>query len=673
MKSFAPACLVLAATLGGCAATPERVALSGIEPSYFDPAVKPGDDFFRYANGGWLARTPIPADRTAYGIDYLLADALELQLRGIIESPASAAAPAGSEAQQVADLYASFMDEARLQQLGLAPLQTELARIDALRSRDELPAQLAQLQRLGVDAFFGSYVHQDAKDSTQYVIDYVQSGLGLPDRDYYLVADEKFTQLRRQYREHIARTLAMAGIKDAEDAAREVMALERRLAQKQWTQVDSRDATKTYNRMTLGQVDQLMRGFDFAGFLQASGVQAQQVVVSQPSYFGALDIILRETPLATLKLYLKQRLLDEYAPYLHAEAEQGNFAFYGQALNGLQAQKPRWKRGVDLIDGALGEALGRIYVEKYFPPEHKRRMQALVQNLLRAFDQEAGQLAWMSAPTRQAARAKLATFVAKIGYPESWRDYRRLSIVSGDLVGNVMRAQAFEVQRNLDKLGQPIDRAEWGMTPQTINAYYNPEQNEIVFPAAILQPPYFNIAADDAVNYGAIGAVIGHEISHGFDDQGSKYDPQGNLKDWWQPEDRQKFEALTQRLVKQYDQYEPVKGFHINGELTLGENIADLAGAVIAYRAWQLSLGGKPSPVIDGYSGAQRFWLGYARSWMTQYREQRLINLVKSDPHAPAEYRVNGVVTHLPEFHEAFNVQPGQRLYRTPEQRVRIW
>jgi len=647
---------------------------SGIDQRQFDPAVRPQDDLYRAVNGGWLERTVIPADKAGYGAFTELDDRAELQLRKIIEESAQQPDKApGSDAQKVGDYYAAFMDEARVDALGLEPLKPTLAKIDALQQRRQLPQLLGELEKLGL-GYFAGWIEPDAKDSTRYVVYVSQGGTGLPDRDYYLSPEAKFAEIRPKYVAHIARMLDLAGIGDAEASAQAIMALETRLAQAQWTKVESRDADKTYNPYRQAGLRKLTRQFDFRAYLAAQDLSATpRVIIGQPSFFRSWDRIVAQTPLPLLRSYLKWQLLSRYAPYLSQDFVNANFAFYGGTLRGIEQLKPRWKRGVDATEGALGEVLGRIYVSRHFPPEAKARMDALVQNLLAAYGESIRGLDWMGADTKQKALEKLSKFTTKIGYPERWKDYSALVVKPDDLLGNVMRSAQVEHAREAAKLGKPIDRREWFMTPQTVNAYYNPAMNEIVFPAAILQPPFFDMQADDAVNYGSIGAVIGHEIGHGFDDQGSKYDGDGNLKSWWTEADRRRFEERTKLLVTQYDRYEPVPGHKVNGALTIGENIGDLGGLAIAWKAWRRSLQGQAAPAIDGLSGEQRFFMGWAQAWRHKYREADLIQRLKTDPHAPDEYRCNGVVINLPAFHETFGVQPGDRLWLAPEKRVSIW
>ncbi len=647
---------------------------AGIDVTEFDNKVRPQDDLFRHVNGPWLARTPIPADKSNYGAFTKLDDDAELQIKAIIEEMAAAPAPvAGSEAQKIGDFYRAFLDEARADELGLRPLKAELDRIEAIRDKRELPAQFALMSILGADVIRG-YVDTDAHNSTQYIFNLMQGGTGLPDRDFYLSKDARFVELRRQYTAHVGKMLELAGVPRGREQARAIMALETRFAEKQWTKVDSRDADKTYNKFALDQLDALTPGFDWAPFVRILGIgRSPGVVVMQPSFFTAWAGILQQTPLPTIKAWLQFHLLSAYAPLLSKPFVDENFAFYGKTLNGIAENKPRWKRGVDATETALGEVLGRLYVERHFPPQAKVRMEVLVQNLTRAYEASIRELDWMGEETKKQALQKLSRFRPKIGYPSKWKDYSALQVTADDLVGNVMRSRKVEHDREAAKLGAPVDREEWFMTPQTVNAYYNPGMNEIVFPAAILQPPFFDMAAEDAINYGGIGAVIGHEIGHGFDDQGSKFDGDGNLRSWWTAEDRRNFETRTRALIAQFDRFEPLPGHKVNGAFTVGENIGDLGGLSIAYKAYRLALGGKDGPVIDGLTADQRLFMGWAQIWRRKYRDENLLQRLKTDPHAPSEYRCNGIVRNIPEFHAAFGVKEGDALYLPPEQRVKIW
>ncbi len=651
---------------------------SGIDLQYVDPAVRPQDDFYRHVNGKWLATTQIPADKGTYGSFVALRDTVEEQLRALVDDLPRYLPASDPDRQKILDLYASFMDEAALEKLGRKPLATELARIDALKDSAGVAALVAHFNRIGITVPFAPAVHLDVKDTTHYVVDLGQGGLGLPDRDYYLKDDPKLVQIRAKYRAHIEKVLAMAGDRTAARAAEDILALETALARVQWTKVENRDPVKTYNKVALAKLDALAPGYSWTTYLAASGVAGKldAVIVSQPSYLTGMARLVKDTPLAVWKKYLRWHLLNDMSPYLSKPYVDERFAFYGAALRDIPQDRPRWKRGLSVIEEAMGEGLGKAYVARYFPPASKARMDQLVQNLLAAYRADIDTLEWMGPETRQKAQAKLASFTVKIGFPVTWRDYGRLKIVRGDLVGNIERARAFDYERNLAKLGQPVDRTEWDMSPQTVNAYYNPEMNEIVFPAAILQPPFFNARADDAVNYGGIGAVIGHEISHGFDDEGSQYDGKGVVIDppgWFTQADLDHFKARTHALVEQYSAYAPVPGFPINGELTLGENIADNSGIAIAYKAYRRSLAGAQAPVIDNLTGDQRFFMGWAQVWRGKSRDNEAILRIKSDPHSPPMFRGTVPEMNQAAFYTAFDVKPGDKMYLAPDKRVTIW
>ncbi|MGZ3184561.1 MAG: M13 family metallopeptidase [Telluria sp.] len=650
---------------------------SGIDTKFIDQGVRPQDNFYDYLNGGWMKTTAIPADRASWGTFYQLRDDATAQVRTVIEAAqADKAAKAGSETQKIRDFYASYMDEAKLDQLGVKPLAGELQRIHAVKDKKALPALIAHLAQIGVTTPYSVYVGQDAKESTRYAAHVSQSGLGMPDKDYYLKKDDaRMAGIRAKYVAHIEHTLALAGEPQPAERAQAIMAFETALAEVQWARVDMRDANKRYNKTPIAQLPEVAPGYDWNAALAAAGIagKTDYVIVGQPSYLAGMTKVLAATDLETLKSYFAWQLLRAYSDDLSKPFADEHFAFYSTALSGITEQRPRWKRGVATTEGALGEAVGKLYVEKYFPAERKARMEALVKNLLVAYRESIDHLDWMSPATKEQAKAKLAKFNYKIAYPNKWRDYSTLEIKAGDLVGNEMRTAMFERARNVNKLGKPIDREEWGMTPQTINAYYSSTMNEIVFPAAILQPPFFDANADDAVNYGAIGAVIGHEISHGFDDQGSKSDGDGNLRDWWTADDRKNFSAKAEMLAAQYDSYSPVPGYNVNGHLTLGENIADNSGLAIAYKAYKISLGGKPAPVIGGLTGEQRFYLGFGQVWRSKVRDEEAIKLVKTDPHSPGQFRANGTVKNQPGFYEAFGVKEGDKMYLAPKDRVIIW
>nr|WP_308605716.1 M13 family metallopeptidase [Massilia sp. DJPM01] len=651
--------------------------VSGIDMQYIDSSVRPQDDFFSYLNGVWLKNTDIPSDKSSWGTFAKLRDDTLPQLRTLIETAQNEKnKKAGSEAQKIGDLYTSYMNQAKLEKLGYKPLTGELQRVRALRDKKAIPALIAHLTQIGVAAPYGIYVGQDSRESTRYATYISQSGLGLPDRDYYLKKDDaKLADVRAKYERHIEKTLGMAGHKDAAAAAKAILALETALAEVQWSKVELRDPVKRYNKVEIAKLGELTPGYDWKSALGAANVagKVDYVIIGQPSYLSGFNQVLEKTDLATWKSYFEWHLLTSYAEYLSKEFVDADFAFFETVLKGVPEQEPRWKNGVSTVNGALGEAVGKEYVGKYFPAERKARMEELVHNLLMAYKQSIDTLDWMGPETRKEAQAKLAKFRPKIGYPSKWRDYSALTVKQDDLVGNMMRARTFAYNRSINKLGKPIDREEWGMTPQTVNAYYSSTMNEIVFPASILQPPFFDMRADDAVNYGAIGAVIGHEISHGFDDKGSQSDGDGNLREWWTKEDRAKFQAKADMLVKQYSGYSPLKGYNVNGELTLGENIGDNSGVAIAYKAYKLSLGGKPAPVIDGLTGDQRFFMGFGQVWRMKMREAQQIVQVKTDPHSPGQFRTNGTMMNQPAFYEAFGVKEGDKMYLPPKERVTIW
>jgi putative endopeptidase len=667
--------IALALALFGAAAAPvlaDSPPVSGIQAADMDKAVGPRNDLFEYANGVWLRKVQIPPDRSRYGVDVIMAEQSLTQLRALIEGARNSN---DADARKVADLYDSFMDEARAEQQGAKPLQAEFELIDAMKSAKDVGPLMAQLDRIGVATPVGAFVAPDAKRSTQYALWLSQSGLGLPDRDYYLSDDAKLAGFRSQYREHIAKMLALLGDAHAGDEAARIVALETAMAKIQWSRVANRDPQKTYNPQTLAQLEALAPAVDWNSYLEKGGVPnpLPTLIVQQPDYLQGLSGLIKITPLVTWKEYFRFRLLSASAPYLSRAFVEEDFAFTQGVLRGTPKNQDRWKRGCELVDGLIGEASGKLYVAKYFPPKAKARIDDLVANLLKAYAQSVDQLSWMSDATKVEARAKLRKINVKIGYPKRWRDYSALAISPTDLLGNVRRGVQFENDRKLAQLSGPIDRDEWQMTAPTVNAYYDPQLNEIVFPAGILQLPVFNPDAEDAFNYGATGATIGHEISHGFDDEGSQFDSDGNLRDWWTAEDHAKFKAKTDKLIKEYNGFEPVPGFHVNGELTLGENIADIAGIEIAYKAYTASLKGQAPPVIDGMSADQRFYLGYAQSWLSKTRDAATIEQVKSDPHSPEKYRVNGVVVHMPSFYDAFSVKRGDKMYLRPEDRVTLW
>jgi predicted metalloendopeptidase len=679
------ACVMGIAGLAACAghqspsmkaSAPQPALRSGIDLAYVDGSVRAQDDVYQYLNGQWLRTFQLPPDKGAVGSFTAIEDATEEQLRSIVEGLDQAASgDADPDAKKLADLYASFMNEEQIEALGLKPLQAEFASIDAIKDMNGISALIAHMNAIGAGAPYGLGINLDARNSTQYAVTLFQSGLGLPDRDYYLKDDAKLKDARTSYRAHIEKMLTMAGEAKAAAASEAILNLETSLAKIQWTRVEERDPIKTYNKTAISELSALMPGYDWPRYVRSAGFEGkvEAVIVTEPSYFKALAKVMTGTPLPVWKTYFKWRVLSASAPYLTKAFVDERFAFTGGVLRGVPQNQARWKRGVALLDGSLGEALGKLYVAKYFPPQNKARMQLLVQNLLEAYRRDIDTLDWMSAETKVGAQAKLAKMLPKIGYPDHWRDYSALKISRDDLRGNVVRAIEFEYRRNLAKLGKPVDRGEWRMRPQTVNASYNPTSNEITFPAGILQPPFFDATADDAANYGGIGAVIGHEMSHGFDDRGSQFDADGNLHDWFTKADHDKFAEKTKALIAQYSAYEPVPDYHVNGALTLGENIADNSGLAIAYKAYRISLAGHEAPVIDGFSGDQRLYLGWVQVWRGKVREAETIQRIKTDPHSPPAVRGTAPLRNQAGFYAAFGLKPGDKMYLPPEQRVNIW
>jgi predicted metalloendopeptidase len=671
------------ATRGGAGAT----IRSGIDLSHVDSGARPQDDLFGHVNGRWLTDYEMPGDRATDGAFRSLYDRAEEHVRDLILGAASAAtsdgvAAAGTDEQRIGDLYASYMDERTVAERGVQPLLDELAAIDGADTPEALAAVLGALQRTGVGGGTGIYVDTDSKDSTRYLVHLTQSGLGLPDESYY--RDEQHAEILAAYPDHIAAMFDLVYGEETQPnewraTAERIVALEAKLAAAHWDVVKRRDADLTYNLRRFADLTAEAPGFDWSGWVSALGVTAEQVaeiVVRQPDYLTAFAAAWSGEDIEDWKAWLRWRLIKARAALLTDELIAEDFEFYGRRLSGTEEIRERWKRAVSVVEGLMGDAVGRLYVDRYFPPVAKARMDELVANLREAYRVSINSLAWMTPQTREKALAKLDKFTPKIGYPAKWRDYSALVIERDDLYGNYLRGYAVEYDRDLAKLGGPVDRDEWFMTPQTVNAYYNPGMNEIVFPAAILQPPFFDADADDAANYGGIGAVIGHEIGHGFDDQGAKYDGDGNLVDWWTDEDRAEFSTRTTALIEQYDAYVPralSNGHHVNGAFTVGENIGDLGGLSIALLAYRLSLGGEPAPVIDGLTGEQRVFFGWAQVWRTKSRDAEAIRRLAIDPHSPPEFRCNGVVRNLDAFYEAFDVDKSDELYLDPEQRVRIW
>ena len=662
-----------ASTPAPAAAATTRSLNSGIDLEGMDTGVRPQDDFFAYANGSWVANTEIPAHQTSWGGFTTLRDDGLGKLKVIIEELVVESRPTDAQAK-IGDYYQAYMDVEKANALGVTPLADDFDAIDKIATHDDVVAFLASRNEYGLGGPFDFYINQDDKDPTKYVIFLSQSGLGLPDRDYYFDESVRGLELRDKYLAFVRKMMELAGHDDPWGAATRILSLETRLAEPQWTRVDNRDADKVYNKYSDAELDKLLSNYNLdAWFAGVRTGRQEYVIVMQPSYLKALNSIFRLTELDTWKDYSRLQVLKSYANFLSQEFVETGFDFYQRTLRGREEQLPRWQRAIGSVNRNLGELVGQIYVVRHFRPEAKARMVDLVNNLLRAYEESIQDLDWMSDETKAQALIKLSKFTPKIGYPDEWRDYSALEISADDLVGNIKRSRSFRHYFEVDKLGKPIDRDEWHMPPQTVNAYYNPGLNEIVFPAAILQPPFFILDAEDARNYGAIGVVIGHEIGHGFDDQGSKYDGDGNLRSWWTDSDRSKFEERTRSLVEQYNGYEALPGLSINGRLTLGENIGDLGGAAIALRAYELSLNGEEAPIIDGMTGRERFFLGLGQVWRSKYRKEVTELRVKSDPHSPSVFRVNGVVPNVDAFYETFNVREGDSHYLSPDERVRIW
>ncbi|MEJ8568099.1 M13 family metallopeptidase [Elongatibacter sediminis] len=651
--------------------------ISGIDFAALDRETRPQDDFYQFANGGWLDTTEIPDIYSGYTVYHQVYEDAEQALRQIVEDAAANPGPPGSESQQVGDIYNSWMDEETIDSLGIQPIQAELDAVEAVEDAAGLSRLMARLERAGIATPWDYSIFPDLKNSSAYAVYVSQDGLTMPDRDYYLQQDnENFATAREALPAYIERMLVRSGM-DAEaaaDAAPRVYAIEEAIATAHWDNVENRDPEKIYNPYPLEDLGELGGNIDWPATVDTLGLgSADKLVIGQPSYFEALDRLLAERPLADWKAYFRFRVIDGRGRDLDQATAAIRFDYRNRVLYGQQQERPRWKTGISNVNAMVGEAVGKLYVAEYFPPEAKHRMEELVENVLATLEEDLADLEWMSPATREKAAEKLSRFTAKIGYPDEWKDYSDLEIVAGDHIGNLRRAIEWNHRQEIAKLDRPVDRTEWFMTPQTVNAYYDPTKNEIVFPAARLQPPFFQLNADDAINYGAVGGVIGHEISHGFDDKGSKFDGDGNLENWWTETDREAFEDRTQVLVEQYSAFEPVTGMHVDGELTLGENIGDVSGVAMAYRAYIRSLDGAEPPVIDGFTGPQRFFIGYAMSRKGKYQREAEINLLSSDPHSPLKYRVNGVYRNLDAFHQAWNTQPGDGMWLPPEARVKIW
>jgi len=652
------------------------VARSGIEIEERDSSVHPGDDLYLHMNGRWLERSPIPDDKARFGAFTILAEEAEQAVRDILEEANTA--PAGSEAKKAGDLYASFMDEERIEERGHAPVHNVIERVAEAyaKGKDALLAELGRLERGGSEGLWQLFIDNDPGDPEKYVIFMEQGGIGLPDESYY--REESFEEIREAYLAHLGRVFDLIGLDDAADRAARVMAVETELASHHWDNVRSRDAEATYNPTTLAELGSLMGGLAWDSWLEASGIGSEKfahVIVRQPSFVSAIASVWDSQSAEALRDWTLWGVMRSFSPYLSSDLVDAHFDFFGKTLSGTPKIRARWKRAVSFVEGVMGEAVGKLYVERHFPPAAKAQMDELVDTLLEAYRLSIQSLTWMSDETKKKALEKLATFNPKIGYPDKWRDYSALSVTSDDLWANVMAGNEFEFHRELRKIGSPLDRDEWFMTPQTVNAYYNPGFNEIVFPAAILQYPFFDPERDAASNYGAIGAVIGHEIGHGFDDQGSRFDGHGRLLNWWTEEDRAAFEERTGSLIDQFNALTPqdLPGYTVNGELTIGENIGDLGGLAIAWKAYVLSLRGEQPPVVDGLSAHERFFLSWAQSWKLAVRVEEAKRLLQIDPHSPSEFRCNQIARNLDEFYEAFGVTKEHELWLDPEDRVSIW
>ncbi|MBL4871315.1 MAG: M13 family metallopeptidase [Robiginitomaculum sp.] len=645
----------------------------GIATNYIDDTVKPGDNFFKYVNGGWIKNTEIPADKSNYGSFTVLADRSETQVKAIIEDASNTRSKMGTPEQKIGDLYAAFMDTDAIDAAGIGAISDDLAKINELKDHSAV-ATLMGDPSMSLNSIVGGWVTVDSKDIEHNIFYMTQSGLGMPNRGYYLDEDDKSVGLRAKYMTFLKAMLSASGADDVDARASAVMAFETEIAKTHWAPTKRRNRDLTYNKMTMAELIDYAPGFDWQATADASGVGAQKAfVIRETDALQGSAKVFADTPLNVIKDYLTAHYISANSAYLPSAIDAESFAFYGQALRGTKEQRARWKRGVRQVSGTLGEMIGQVYVKRHFKPAAKSQMDALVVNLRSAFKDGIDNLEWMGAETKVEAQDKLAKFYPKIGYPKKWIDYSSMNIDRNDLIGTIKSSNVWAWNEMISELGKPIDREKWGMTPQTVNAYYNPGLNEIVFPAAILQAPFFDPNADAAVNYGGIGAVIGHEMGHGFDDQGSKSDGNGQQRDWWTESDKAAFKVKTNALVAQYAAFEPLEGLFVNGELTLGENIGDLTGITMAYAAYKKSLGGKEDKIIDGFTGDQRFFMSYGQIWQRKFRDEALRNRIKTDPHSPGEYRANGIVRNFDPWYAAFNVQPGDALYLAPEDRVKIW
>ena len=647
---------------------------SGVILKNMDTLVKPGDNFDAYVNGNWAKSNKIPADKASIGVGQIIDDKAQEDVKAIIENSSKGNFANGSDEQKIGDFYEAFMNVKTRDEKGITPLLPEFKKIDAIANYSDLAKYFGVANKYGNIIPFQIGVIEDFKDPTQYMLFTWQGGLGLPDREYYFLEDSKSKEIRSKYVTHITKILELGNVENSTKLATQIMALETLMASNHMKKELTRDYGKLYNKYAIKDLNKLMPDFDWDSMLKSAGIPNQKnITITQVEYIKSLNTIIKKTPLETWKNYLKWSTINGAASSLSTALQDENFEFYGKVMYGIEKQKPLWRRGVQAVNSNLGEIVGKVYVEKHFSPESKEHVTILVKNLLKAYEESIKKLDWMSPETKKQALEKVSKFTIKVGYPDKWRDYSKLKVIKGDLYGNIQRATEFEYNRQINKLGKPVDRTEWGMTPQTVNAYYNPTQNEIVFPAAILQAPFFDSNVEDAVNYGGIGAVIGHEIGHGFDDQGSTFDGEGMMRNWWTAKDLAAFKLRTKALVAQYNEFKVFPDLNVNGEFTQGENIGDLGGLSIALKAYKTSLNGKDSPVLDGFTGEQRLFIGWAQSWLNKDREETLRNQIASDPHSPPKFRVNGVVRNIPEFYKAFNVKPTDSLYLAPEKRVRIW
>lgn len=658
--------------LSSCEESPKLT--SGIIKENMNLKVKPGDNFEEYVNGTWLVKNNIPADKSSYGVFDMLMDKSQKDVREIIEEASKKNAPMGSDEQKVGDFFASYMNMDKRNELGIKPLKPWIEKVEKIKTYEDLAAYFGESNKIGLNSPFSFYVTEDVKDPTKYVVSSWQSGIALPEREYYLSSDKNSLEILNKYQSHVQKMFELAKIPNASENAKVVLSMEKQIASIHMSKEETRDESKAYNKFKVSGLKSLTPDFNWNSFFKAAGYQnLKAVIIAQKDYTHKMNDVIKNTSLETWKVYLKWCVIDGLANRLNEAFDKQNFEFYGKVLRGAEKQEERWKRAVNSVNGSLGEIVGKVYVKKHFTPEAKERMEELVSNLLKAYENSINDLDWMSAKTKKEALKKLKKITVKIGYPDKWMDYSKLVVKKDDYMGNMQRSIEFEYQRMIDKLGKPVDRTEWGMTPQTVNAYYSPALNEIVFPAAILQKPFFNMEAEDAVNYGAIGGVIGHEIGHGFDDQGAAYDGDGVMRNWWTESDLKAFKKRTGALVAQYNAFKVFPDLSVNGAFTLGENIGDLGGMSIAIKAYKLSLKGGKSPKMDGFTGLQRVLIGWAQVWMNKDREASLRNQVASDPHSPSKFRINGVMRNVPEFYEVFNVKASDSLYLAPDKRVKIW